>query len=661
MADSRESKPDAPTKPRSRWARLRAAPADGVEQLREMGDFLSAVAYAARKVLPIVHEQNPKALWALIVFSLIHTTLSAIQYRTLPFIGDALQPGADGTMTDAEYWHLATVGGMFCTIVVLVYGLGLALDYLTGPQDHAIRRKFASFASRFYARMGVMAFYGTPEEKRVQGMLGTADYNLLFVIPGLIPALRFAVLGTVNLALVLWHAPLAGFYLSVGIVLSSIFELHGATLKHAVEKASWKEKGRATAWRKCFSNPVALKATIVSGRVNGASERIERITEDIITKEAIADLAQLRAQIISWVILAATIFGVGFTILDGFASGELAFGETLMLVVLVPLTFSNWRTATLALARQALGATSVRELFQFLEQLESNPQMFRNVSVGRRPVPSRGIAISIENLRFRYQPDLPFVLPGLVLRICVGEQFFLCAGTGVGKTTLTDLLLGILPIMAGMVFIDGDTERIDLTEIDPELYRQHVLCITQDTARPVETPKIWFATALGMSDPDNLPDEEIWQALDDACIGDDVRKWKDKLHERLSTDEDARTAMSGGMLKRFNIAEIALKLRRANTRIRVVVLDEPYEGINAELIEKIHARLSQLARERGITLIIPWHRVKDFPNDSQIVFVDVEGETSRVYRGTRDELVRDVPAFRRYANIPLPEEVHATQ
>ena len=58
-------------------------------------------------------------------------------------------------------------------------------------------------------------------------------------------------------------------------------------------------------------------------------------------------------------------------------------------------------------------------------------------------------------MRYRYAPDIPEVLRGLNLEIRRGDRIGLIGSTGSGKTTLVDLLMGLLVPTGGRVLVDG--------------------------------------------------------------------------------------------------------------------------------------------------------------------------------------------------------------
>ena len=64
-------------------------------------------------------------------------------------------------------------------------------------------------------------------------------------------------------------------------------------------------------------------------------------------------------------------------------------------------------------------------------------------------------SIRLEGVRFRYNSDHPNVLNGLDLEIRRGERIGVVGSTGSGKSTMVDLLMGLLAPSAGRILVDG--------------------------------------------------------------------------------------------------------------------------------------------------------------------------------------------------------------
>lgn len=92
-----------------------------------------------------------------------------------------------------------------------------------------------------------------------------------------------------------------------------------------------------------------------------------------------------------------------------------------------------------------------------------------------RLVPERCASVTIEDLWFRYSPDLPYVLKGLDFQIRPGEKVGIVGRTGSGKTSFVQALFHLYPFERGRVLIDGRGPEADLP-----VFRRAVALISQE-------------------------------------------------------------------------------------------------------------------------------------------------------------------------------------
>jgi ATP-binding cassette subfamily B protein len=139
------------------------------------------------------------------------------------------------------------------------------------------------------------------------------------------------------------------------------------------------------------------------------------------------------------------------------------------------------------LGAMALGAQrllpALQQIYVYFSQLQSYSAALEIVldlldqpaeEIDRPPVERAAFAksIALENVSFRYQPDLPAVLGDISLEIRRGERVTLVGPTGSGKSTLADILMGLLPPSSGRLLIDG-------REASPEAWQQNIAHVPQ--------------------------------------------------------------------------------------------------------------------------------------------------------------------------------------
>jgi ATP-binding cassette, subfamily B, bacterial PglK len=218
-------------------------------------------------------------------------------------------------------------------------------------------------------------------------------------------------------------------------------------------------------------------------------------------------------------------------------------------------------------------------------------------------------------------------LRGVSLRIDRGEAIGICGPTGGGKTTLTDLLIGILDPTEGRVTVDGH----DLADHRAEWFRKlgvvpQMVFLVDDTLRS--------NIALGV--PDEAVDQE---ALEQAIVLAQLAEFVDELPDGLDTTIGERgVRVSGGQRQRIAIA------RALYRRPDVLVFDEGTSALDNTTESVLISSLERLRGDRTIILVA--HRLSTVRNCDWIAYVE-SGRVAGV--GTFSELEQESGGFRALA------------
>lgn len=204
-------------------------------------------------------------------------------------------------------------------------------------------------------------------------------------------------------------------------------------------------------------------------------------------------------------------------------------------------------------------------------------------------------SITVEDVTWEYEGGNEKILEGLNLEIKKGQSVALIGHSGAGKTTLGDVILGLLEPQKGRVCIDG----VDIKTMGDELgqiigFVPQSIYLTDDTIR--------CNIAFGI-DRKNIDDEKIYTALEKAQLRDFV----ESLPEGLDTMVGERgIRISGGQRQRMAIAR-ALYLDP-----QILVLDEATSALDAETETAVMEAIDALQGEK--TLIIIAHRLSTIRN-----------------------------------------------
>jgi ABC-type multidrug transport system fused ATPase/permease subunit len=227
-------------------------------------------------------------------------------------------------------------------------------------------------------------------------------------------------------------------------------------------------------------------------------------------------------------------------------------------------------------------------------------------------------AIEVKDLQFRYSPTTPWVIRGLNLRIPRGSRVGFIGATGSGKSTLIDILMGLLSPVQGQVLVDGRPVFPDHTRG----WQAHLAHVPQ----AIYLADISIAENIAFGVPvDQIDRERVRAAARQAQIADAIESWTDG-YDTLVGERGVR--LSGGQRQRVGIARALYK------RADVIVFDEATSALDnqteaavMEAIEGLHSDL---------TLLIVAHRLTTLRGCDLIVELE-QGRIRRV--GSYREIV----------------------
>jgi len=225
------------------------------------------------------------------------------------------------------------------------------------------------------------------------------------------------------------------------------------------------------------------------------------------------------------------------------------------------------------------------------------------------------VLLSVQSLDTGYGQGR--ICQGVDLEVGEGELVCLLGRNGVGKTTLLRAIIGLLPATAGRLSFDGQ----DITRL-PE-YRRARLGIGY-----VPQGRLVFGR---LTVAENLRSGTVIGGRRLARgFADDVLDYFPILRERLS--QRAGT-MSGGEQQMLAIA------RALAGRPRLLLLDEPSEGIQPSIVQAIREILRQIQRDRKLAMLLVEQNLKFASALAPRGYVIEKGRI--VAKGAMSELVTD--------------------
>lgn len=206
------------------------------------------------------------------------------------------------------------------------------------------------------------------------------------------------------------------------------------------------------------------------------------------------------------------------------------------------------------------------------------------------------IKLSLKNISYTYGEGTPFEIKALNdvnLDIKAGKVTGIIGHTGSGKSTLVQLLNGLLKPTCGQVFLDGEDIWAKPKEISKVRYRVGLVMQYPEYQLFEETVKkdIGYApTNMGL-DEDAI-NERVIEAADFAGVD---KEWLDKSPFDLSGGQKRRVAIAGIMAM----------------RPEVLVLDEPAAGLDPRGKNTILSGIREYQRKSGAAVVLVSHSMED--------------------------------------------------
>lgn len=300
------------------------------------------------------------------------------------------------------------------------------------------------------------------------------------------------------------------------------------------------------------------------------------------------------------------LYYTGVKILDGF----MTVGEASMLSSYVAMVYGpiNWLTNIPNALNRVF--TSVIRIFDIID--EKTDMIDKDKTIEKEIIGE----IQFKNATFSYD-GVTDVLKDVNIKIEPGEMVGLVGKSGVGKSTLINLVMRLYDVNDGAVYIDGT----DIKDISQHSLRSQIGVVLQETI--LFSGSVYDNLLYAKADASR---EEIINAAKTAGAHEFIMKLPDGYNTIIG--ERGHT-LSGGERQRVAIARALLR------NPRILILDEATASLDTEIEKQIQDSLQLLIKDR--TTIAIAHRLSTLRNADRIIVLD---DKTVAEVGSHEELMK---------------------
>jgi ATP-binding cassette subfamily C protein len=324
-----------------------------------------------------------------------------------------------------------------------------------------------------------------------------------------------------------------------------------------------------------------------------------------------------------YMIEAALIIGVAAFILVQALAGDVVSSAATIGVFLsggfrLTAAILPLQAALLNIKASLPGANTVHEILgdQELTRRNSSNQHESKDRV-LRPSFAIPIQVTLENVSFTYPDSQQTAIKEISLEIHEGQQVAFIGSSGAGKSTIADLICGVLLPSEGRIVT---TVHHNLSDSSGALSVSYV------PQKPgLVSGSVAENVALG-EEPNEIDETGVWESIESAHLTQVVKSLPQGIHTDLGNYQDS---LSGGQIQRLGLA------RALYTRPGLLVMDEATSALDAESESEIAKALGQM---RGkVTVVLIAHRLNTVQHADKVFLID-NGQL--VDQGLFQELVK---------------------
>lgn len=287
------------------------------------------------------------------------------------------------------------------------------------------------------------------------------------------------------------------------------------------------------------------------------------------------------------------------------------------------------RTLTADYTQLMYNIVSLDPIYNDLKELNSSSKKFIADRKETKPL-KLDESVEIKNLFYSYPGSDEITLKNISFEVPRGHAVGLIGESGAGKSTIVDLILGLMEPTSGEILVDGINVHENLSA-----WQQNIGYIPQSIYLGDETLRSNIAFGIPEKDID---DEKVLQAIKLAQLNKLISQLPEGLNTILGENG---TRLSGGQRQRVGIA------RALYHNPKVLIMDEATSALDNITEKEITKSIESLKGERTVVMIA--HRLSTVKN-CDILYMIKDGKI--IEAGSYNELLENNKAFREMALLP---------